>query len=84
MQCLPFGAARPASVRSTHGLGLAEALGVAAELGWLPAAVRLYVVHGRRFEPGSVTPEVAAGVRAAVELILRDELGAPGSGPRSA
>jgi hydrogenase maturation protease len=69
---LPLAAIPRAAACSTHGMGLAEALGVAAELGVLPADVRVYVVHGRRFDPGPVGPEVAAGIRAAAELVLRD------------
>jgi hydrogenase maturation protease len=69
---LPVDAVRSAPASSTHGLGLAEALGVAAALGILPATVRIYAVHGRRFDPGPASPEVAAGVHAAAELVLRD------------
>jgi hydrogenase maturation protease len=76
---LALDAARRRPGRSTHGMGLAEALGVATALGILPATVRLYVVCGRRFELGPITPEVAAGVRAAAELI-RDELGRAATG----
>ncbi len=71
---VPQGAALRSPAHSTHGLGLAEALGVATELGILPPLVRVYVVYGRAFDPGPVTPEVAAGIGAAAELILRDEL----------
>src|SRR5437660_650933 len=71
----PWSAWRPTPARSTHGLGLADAIGLAAELGVLTGAVSLYVVHGLSFEPGPVTPEVAAGARTAAELVLRDELG---------
>lgn len=77
---LPPGAARPASARSTHGLGVAEALALAAELGLLPARVRLYAVRGGRFEAGPVSPAVTAAVREAAELILRDELGSSSGG----
>jgi WS/DGAT/MGAT family acyltransferase len=72
LERLPLAAIPRAAARSTHGMGLAEALGVAAELGVLPADVRVYVVHGRRFDPGPVGPEVAAGVRTAAGLVLRD------------
>jgi len=75
VQRLALGSARPAPARSTHGLGLAEALAVASALDLLPAETRLYVVHGRNFDRGPVSAAVAAGVRAAAELILRDELG---------
>jgi hydrogenase maturation protease len=78
-----IGAALRPPVRSTHGLGLVEALGVASAPGILPPVVSVYVVHGRRFEPGPPTPEVAAGITAAAELILlRDELGRTPAGPR--
>lgn len=76
---VPLGAALPSSVHSTHGLRLAEALGVASELGSLPPVVRVYVVYGRSFEPGPLTLEVAAGIGPAAELILREELASPGS-----
>jgi len=82
VECLPLDAVRPAPARSTHGLGLAEALAVAVELGVLSGAVRVYVVHGRRFDPGPPSAEVMAGVRAAAELILRDELGGAAIRPR--
>lgn len=79
VEYLAQGAALRSRVHSTHGLGLAEALGVATELGILPPVVRVYVVYGRDFDPGPVTPEVAAGIGAAAELILRDELASRGS-----
>lgn len=69
---LPLAAIPRAPTRSTHGMGLAEALAVAAELGVLPSDVRVYAVHGRRFDAGPVGPEAAAGVRAAAALVLRD------------
>jgi hypothetical protein len=62
---LPLGAARPARVRGARGPGN------------LLADARLYVVYGHRFEPGPVTPAVAAGVWTAAELILRHELSTP-------
>jgi hydrogenase maturation protease len=79
VECVPLGAPSLPPVRSTHGMGLAEALGVASELGILPPVVRIYVVYGRSFDPGPVTAEVAAGIDAAAELILREELVFPGS-----
>ena len=79
VECVPLSAPLQPRVRSTHGLGLAEALGVASELGILPPVVRVYVVYGRSFDAGPVTPEVAAGIGTATELILRDELASPGS-----
>jgi hydrogenase maturation protease len=77
VECVPLTAALRSPVHSTHGLGLAEALGVATQLGILPPLVRMYVVYGRSFDPGPVTAEVAAGVGAAADLILRDEFPSP-------
>jgi hydrogenase maturation protease len=74
VELVPPGAALRSPARSTHGLGLAEALSLAEALGILPAVVRLYVVHGSRFDPGPVTREAESGIRAAAERILRDEL----------
>ncbi len=79
---VPVRAAGGVGARSTHGLGLAEALDVASALGFLPADVPVYAVHGRTFDLGPVTPEVAAGIDTAAELIRRDELGRTVSGPR--
>jgi len=45
-EAVPPGAAQPLSVQSTHGLSLAEALGVAAELDILPSVVP-YLRHLR-------------------------------------
>lgn len=67
-------AAVASPARSTHGLGLAEAIGLAEALGVLPAEVRVYAVHGDRFDPGPACPRVLAGVRAAADRILQDEL----------
>ncbi len=79
---VPVEAAGGVGARSTHGLGLAEALDVASALGILPAEVCVYAVHGRTFDLGPVTPEVAASIDTAAELIRRDELGRTVSGPR--
>jgi hydrogenase maturation protease len=78
---LPPGTVRrldPASVgvpvrSSTHGLGVAEALGLAAAMGRPPRQVSVYSISGGRFEPGPATPAVRAGARAAAARIL-DEL----------
>ena len=48
---------------SSHGLGVAEAIGLAKALGRLPGRVRVYGIEGRCFEPGaSVSPQVLAAV----------------------
>ncbi len=46
-----------------------------------PDRMHLYAVHGRAFDLGPVTPEGRAGIRAAAELIVRDELGRTAPGP---
>ena len=52
-----------ASSSSTHGFGLAEAIGLARALHRLPGHVVIYTVEGACFERGAVmTPEVAAAV----------------------
>jgi len=77
VELVPAGAALRSAARSTHGLGVAEALGLAEALGTLPGAVRLYAVHGAAFDPGPPSAAVRTGARTAAERILRDELGRP-------
>jgi hydrogenase maturation protease len=75
-----------ASVRtntSSHGLGIAEAIELARALDRLPAALRIYGVEGRRFEPG---PEISAEVQGAVEEVVRRitaDLNRPACGKQS-
>ncbi len=58
---------------STHGLGLAEAVGLARALGRLPARLVLIGIEGADFSPGAgLSPEVAAGVEAAARLVRRE------------
>jgi len=57
---IPFGK----SASSTHGFGLAEAVGLAVAMNRLPATLRIYGIEGKNFEIGApVSPEVesAAG-----------------------
>ncbi len=64
---------------STHGLGLAEAVGLARALGRLPARLVLVGIEGTDFSPGAgLTPEVAAGVEVAARLV-RQEIAARAS-----
>ena len=61
---------------STHGLGLAEAVGLARALGRLPERLVLFGIEGADFSPGTgLSPAVAAGVEAAARLI-REEIAA--------
>lgn len=58
---------------SSHGLGLAEALGVARALGELPAVCVLFVIEGESYAPGAPLSEAArAGAAEAARLILRE------------
>ena len=63
---------------STHGLGLVDALALAAELGRLPERVLIYGIEGRNFAPGK---EVSAEVLAAAEEVAR-QLAGRHPGPR--
>ncbi|SMF28888.1 hydrogenase maturation protease [Tistlia consotensis] len=59
---------------SSHGLGLAEAVGLGRTLGLLPPRCILYAVEGACFEAGApLTPAVAAAVDEVAER-LRAEL----------
>lgn len=61
---------------STHGLGLAEAVGLARALGRLPARLVLVGIEGADFSPGTgLGPAVAAGVETAARLV-RGEIAA--------
>jgi hydrogenase maturation protease len=77
------------SLSSTHGFGVAEAVGLAGTLGLLPARVIAYAIEAGDFARGAaVSPEVAAAAhevvaRVAAELrdLLRgDEVRAPRHG----
>ena len=64
---------------STHGLGVAEAVELARELGRLPARLVVYGVAGESFEAGdSMTPAVETAVGELVAELRRDyERGIP-------
>ena len=63
-----------ASVRttaSTHGLGVAEAIGLAQVLRCLPARLQVYGIEGRRFEPGAaISPEVQRAIEEVARRII--------------
>lgn len=47
------------SPASSHGLGVAEAIAMSENLGWLPKQLRFYGIEGRRFGIGEeISPEV--------------------------
>lgn len=57
--------------KSSHVLGVAEALELATHLGRLPQAVRVVGVEGGDFSAGAgLSPEVAAAVVPAVALVV--------------
>jgi hydrogenase maturation protease len=59
--------------RSTHALGVAEAIELARALNRLPSRLRIYGIEGRRFDPGAVpSPEVAAAVEAVTQQIANE------------
>lgn len=67
--------------RSTHGLGLADAVELARRLGRLPPAVIVYAVEGRSFELGDGLSAEVAAAAADVEERIASELGAGNGTP---
>lgn len=65
--------AQPGRRRSTHGAGVADALGLARVLGRLPTEVVIIGVEGTRFSPGAgVSDEVVHAVPRAVRAVLAE------------
>jgi len=65
----------PAGVRvaSTHALGVDTAVEMARALGRLPGRISVYGIEGGDFSiGGGLSPEVAAAVPVAVEMILEE------------
>jgi hydrogenase maturation protein HypF len=59
--------------RSTHGMGVGEAIGLSGALGRLPRRLVLYAIEAHEFSPGEpLSPEVEQGVEKAVRAVLRD------------
>lgn len=59
--------------RSTHALGLAEAVELAQALGRLPERLIVYGIEGRNFERGAEpSPEVRGAVEVLVSCVLRE------------
>lgn len=58
---------------STHGFGVAEAVGLARTLGLLPAHLIAYAIEGASFAPGAaMTPEVSAAADIVVARIAME------------
>ena len=58
---------------STHGFGLADALGVARALGCAPREIAVYAIEGCCFDAGApMTPEVAAAAQEAADRIAAE------------
>ncbi|MGB7845853.1 MAG: hydrogenase maturation protease [Candidatus Acidiferrum sp.] len=63
---------------STHSFGVAEAIELARMMGDLPAKLIVYGIEGLDFSAGTaLSPEVAAAVPGAANLILREILHLP-------
>jgi hydrogenase maturation protease len=61
------------SLASTHGFGLADAVGFARALGQLPATLVVYAMEGGRFDLGAPpSPEVVAAAEAVAERVIRE------------
>lgn len=59
--------------RSTHGMGIGEAIGLSGALGRLPRRLILYAIEAREFAPGdALSPEVEDCVERAARAVLRD------------
>jgi hydrogenase maturation protease len=62
---------RSGGTLSSHGLGVAEALALAAALGDLPPRLALIGIEaGDAGDPVAVTPDLVSAVRAALEAVL--------------
>ena len=65
-----LGVTLPAAPRSTHGAGVAQALGLGRMLGRLPAEVVVIGIEVTRFAPGSgLTRDVAHALPAAIAAV---------------
>jgi hydrogenase maturation protease len=74
-------AAAAASVVSSHGLGLGDAIGLAAALGRMPGRLIIHAVEAADVGHGvGLTPAVSAAAGALTAAVLRDVQAALGSG----
>ncbi|GLK58870.1 hydrogenase maturation protease [Azotobacter vinelandii] len=65
---------RDISLTSSHGFGLAEALGLARTLGLAPPRVVVYALEGSRFTPGAPLSGAVAAALDGLAARLLDEL----------
>jgi hydrogenase maturation protease len=62
----------PRRYESTHGLGVAEAIGLARALGTLPSRLVIYAIEGGHFQGGQeLTAEVDRAVQELVALLVQ-------------
>jgi hydrogenase maturation protease len=62
-----------AGASSSHGLGVAEGIGLARALGFLPDRCVLFAVEGAQFAPGAdLSPSVEAAAREVVKRIVTE------------
>lgn len=70
------GVAVPAGPVSSHGFGVAEAIGLARALGTLPAQCVVYAIEGARFGIGAaVSPEVVEAGEVVAGCVSREIIG---------
>lgn len=60
---------------STHGLGVAEAIGLARQLGRLPRRMRLYCIEGHSFDVGSGVSPLVVEAAETIALQIANEYG---------
>jgi hydrogenase maturation protease len=78
-----FPGGRP-SLRSSHAMGLAEAVALARTLGWLPRRLTLFGIEARRFDFGAPpSRRVLRGVEQAARKIREYYAGPDLYGPNS-
>ena len=61
-----------ATISSTHGFGVAQAIGLLKAMGRLPKRIRILGIEGQYFALGApVSPQVREGISTAVRMIVR-------------
>lgn len=70
-----IGPGPPGRRRSSHGAGVAEALGLGRLLGRLPGEVVVVGVEGARFSAGTTLSRAVAAALPGAAAVVRDEVG---------